>query len=135
MAARIGFIRAKRHNWGRSAANVVRRLVRLAAAWALLAAILAAVLVTGAGVRRVTPTSRAPALLTEGIAADPCAPQNVIIVPAHRDVHYDGDDSSVLSAGRGQQPAAAMGPRRRAGAPPAMRPRAAGGSRPGPFRE
>ena len=76
--------------------------MRLTAAWALLAAILAAVLVTGAGVRRVMPTSRAPALLTEGIAADPCAPQNVIIVPAHRDVHYDGDDSSVLSTGSGQ---------------------------------
>ena len=60
-------------------------------------------------------TSRAPVLLTEGIAADPCAPQNVIIVPAHRDVHYDGDDSSVLStgsgpaAGRGDGPAPAGG--------------------------
>ena len=100
---RLGFrfIRAKRHNRGRAAANVVRRLVRLTAAWALLAAILAVVLVTGAGVRRVMHTSRAPALLTEGIAADPCAPQKVIIVPAHRDARYDGDDSSVLSTGSG----------------------------------
>ena len=86
---------------------MVRRLVRLTAVWAPLAAILATVLVTGAGVRRVMPTSRAPGLLTEGIAADPCAPQNVIIVPAHRDVHYDGDDSSVLSTGSG--PAAGRG--------------------------
>ena len=106
-AARIRSIRAKRHNRGITSANIVRRLVRLTAAWALLAAILAVVLVTGAGVWRVMPTSRAPALLTEGIAADPCARQNVIIVPAHRDVHYDGNDTSVLSTGSG--PAAGRG--------------------------
>ena len=38
-------------------------------------AVLAAVLAAGAGVREATHTSRAPTLLTEGIAADPCAPQ------------------------------------------------------------
>ena len=76
---------------------------------------------------------RAPALLTEGIAADPCAPQNVIIVPAHRDVRYDGDDSSVLSTGPGPgQPARTV--RARVGVPPAMRPRAGGRWRPDPFR-
>ncbi len=67
---------------------------------ALTAAVgmLAAVLVTGAGVRTVMHVSRAPRLLTEGIAAQPCAPQDVIIVPAHRDVRYDGASSVLLPA-------------------------------------
>ncbi len=60
--------------------------------------VLAAVLVTGAGVRTVMHTSRAPRLLTEGIAALPCAPQDVIIVPVHRDVRYDGASSVLLPA-------------------------------------
>jgi glucoamylase len=63
-------------------------------------AVLATLLVAGAGVRQAMRTARAPALLTQGIAADPCAPQHVIIVPAHRDVRYDGD-SSVLLTGSG----------------------------------
>ena len=71
-------------------------------------AVLAAVLVTGAGVREAMHTSRAPALLTEGIAADPCAPQDVIVVPAHRDAGYDGD-SSVLRPGPGPSAAAGRG--------------------------
>ena len=60
--------------------------------------VLAAVLVTGAGVRTVMHTSRAPRLLTEGIAAQPCAPQDVIIVPVHRDVRYDGASGVLLPA-------------------------------------
>ena len=63
-------------------------------------AVLAAVLVTGAGVRTVMHTSRAPRLLTEGIAAQPCAPQDVIIVPVHREVRYDGASSVLLPAAR-----------------------------------
>jgi hypothetical protein len=63
-------------------------------------AVLAAVLVTGAGVHMVMHTPRAPRLLTEGIAAQPCAPQDVIIVPAHREVRYDGASSVLLPAAR-----------------------------------
>ena len=59
-------------------------------------AVIAAVLVTGAGALR---TSRAPALLTEGIAADPCAPQRVVIVPARHGARWDGDASDVLLPG------------------------------------
>ena len=101
--------RAKRHNNNQQQPGQDRRErgQKARAPDDRLGPVLAAVLVSGAGVRRVMHTSRAPALLTEGIAADPCASQNVIIVPAHRDVHYDGDDSSVLSTGSG--PAAGGG--------------------------
>lgn len=63
-------------------------------------AVLTAVLATGAGIRQAAPANRAPALLTEGIAASPCAPHNVIIVPAHRDAR-DDDVSSVLLTSSG----------------------------------
>ncbi len=63
-------------------------------------AVLTAMLVTGAGVRQAVHADRTPALLTEGIAASPCAPQRVIIVPPHRDARYDGD-ASVLLTGSG----------------------------------
>jgi glucoamylase len=91
--------------------------VRLTAAVALLAG----VLVTGAGVRHAIHISRAPALLTEGIAADPCAPQNVIIVPAHRNVRYDNAESSVLVTGSGPA-ASGDGPAAASGCTPATEP-------------
>ena len=71
---------------------------------AVAVAVLTAALVAGTGVRQATHTFRAPALLTEGIAASPCAPQDVIIVPAHRDVRYDDGTSVLLTSAR---PAAA----------------------------
>ena len=115
-ARRLGFsfISAERHEPEQAATNVARRLVGLTAAVAVLAAVLAA----GAGVREATHTSRAPTLLTEGIAADPCAPQDVIIVPAHRDVRYDGD-SSALRTGSGTSAAGAGGPGGPGGSAPA----------------
>jgi len=81
-----------------------RRLASLTTA----VAVLTGALVTGAGVRQAMHTSRAPALLTEGIAASPCAPQDVIIVPAHREVRYD-DGTSTLLTGSGPGPAGAAG--------------------------
>lgn len=71
----------------------------MAATVAVAVAVLAAGL-TGTGFRGAAHISPAPISLTEGIAADPCAPQDVIAVPAHRNVSYDGN-SSVLLAGRG----------------------------------
>ncbi len=78
-----------------AATNVARRLVALTAA----VAVIAAVLVTAAGAGKARHTSRAPALLTEGIAVNPCTPQDVIVVPAHRAARYDDAASSVLLAG------------------------------------
>ena len=60
-------------------------------------AVLSAMLVTGAGVRQAAHADRTPELLTEGIAASPCAPQRVIIVPPRRDARYDGDTSVLLA--------------------------------------
>ncbi len=59
-------------------------------------AVIATVLVTAAGAGKARHTSRAPALLTEGIAVNPCAPQDVIVVPAHRAARYNDAASSVL---------------------------------------
>ena len=97
-------------------------------------AVLTAMLVTGAGVRQATHADRTPALLTEGIAASPCAPQHVIIVPPHRDVRYEGN-ASVLLTGSGTAAGGGGGSPRRARARPPVWPRAGHGSRPGPFRE
>jgi len=91
---KIRCIGAERHEPEQGVTNVSRRLAALTAAMGVLAA----VLVTGAGVRTVMHTSRAPRLLTEGIAAQPCAPQDVIIVPVHRNVRYDGASSVLLPA-------------------------------------
>ncbi|HEY0719037.1 MAG TPA: glycoside hydrolase family 15 [Streptosporangiaceae bacterium] len=68
-------------------------------------AALVATALTGAGYRGHPHHSPAPVSLTEGIAVDPCAPDQVVAVPPGRDVSYDGDDSLLLA---GRCPAGAV---------------------------
>jgi hypothetical protein len=60
-------------------------------------AALVATALTGAGHRGYPHHSPAPVSLTEGIAVEPCAPDQVIAVPPGRDVSYDGEDSALLA--------------------------------------
>jgi hypothetical protein len=71
-------------------------LARALAAVTVVAAVLATAL-TGAGYRGHPHHSPAPVSLTQGIAVDPCASQQVVAVPPHRDVSYDADDSVLLA--------------------------------------
>lgn len=62
----------------------------------VVAAVLATAL-TGAGYQGHPHYSPAPVSLTQGIAVDPCASQQVIAVPPDRAVSYDADDSALLA--------------------------------------